>query len=728
MQDFNISQVETLLTQVLSSDKSLNEDAALRLAGFLSDDFADENDEIAWRVRGIINRTLENKKLPERLRNKLKDSIDVALARVDLRYSLEYWLRDDHGKPITLTTIQLFWLDFIRYAHEEVMVPIIFAPMGTGKSSILTGMIAFEIGQNPDILEQLICSTDKPAELRGIAIKAILGSPHYRKVYPKIVPDPITQKWTSHELLVERSKADITQEIRRDTQGDSGSIDLTLACYGITSGALGSRSHRSNFDDIATPENSIEEPTKGKHIHTLLTTKWFTRKKSPVGVAEADYDRKNNPWRARIIGTPWAYDDPIYSLRDWHAAAVVLIGVNADISAYNVQIWNLPKKYIKRLKDKYYSFDYTEDLKKIPGKGKVHFADGTTHKLGVGVPIDKQNPPTATMELPLSRPRQWYQDEYRDAKDIKRDFDRPYRCEVYTEGELAYPGFENSVVKTYPNSDTKIFVDIEAINSGWLASVVDPPKEYKLKVAMVDLSGANRAGTVITTAVLSMENRKRLVEMACGAWGPKEITDQIDQLFARHPDLDTCFVESVSLQSLYVGALQNYEEKYAWAAKIGSFDATQTSKHDAEIGILTIGIPLNNGGFEIPDTRGMRGHAVKDCPCGFCRLIKDGTTQTRLSPVKSDVLITLWGIHLCIPHSVDIDQTQPPTIREYAKNGYELFKEFEISSVGKSIFGGMIASKQGSTPSGIDPENTGQSSQSSILVGRSGKGVDEGWR
>ena len=718
-QQINPDEIASLILQVIGGKTTDTQAAAASsLAVFLSDvdEFSEAHDINSRTVREIIERS--KPRLSPKSRALLDDMIAVALARIDIKSSLEYWLKDDNGEAITLTQLQCFELDFMRYAHEEVMVPITFAPMGSGKSSMMVGIKAYEIGRDQNVLEQLVCSSDKPAEKRGTAIRNILESPHFRKVFPHIKRHK-EGPWTNHELLVIRTKADMNVEVTKTSRGDSGSIDPTLACYGVTSGGLGSRANFSDFDDLATYENSIKSPSEGQHINGLLTTKWFTRKKSPLGVKDVDYDRKKNPWRGRVIGTPWAYDDCIYSLRDWDGAAVVLIGVNDTFTAYNVQMWGLPDKYIERLRKKYATG--TVDIGTLPEVTKEQLrkrdcaaaADApSVYTLGPGMVKDRVNPPKATMEIPLSRPRQWYIEEFLNAKDPKMDFDRPYRCEVYTEGELAFPGFENSLFLSYPDyckehnpqyEDVAIPIEIVKLpvyttrngrkeQTGYLAKMANAPKDYRLKIAMIDLSGVNRIGTVITTAVLTQSYRRRVVEIVRGAWAGSEITDQVTELFGRHDDLLLCYIESVSLQKLFVDEAIKHKEFYPWWPKIAYFDETVTKKNDQQIGILTMGTSYARGGFELPDTWNeqwrTQGHG-RNCPCGYCRIIEDATIQTRLAPVKSDVLITLWGIHISMPHSFEVGTPTKPEGYQYAKSGYELLKgENPLQTeVGRALFG-----------------------------------------
>lgn len=711
------TEISGIIAELISTANkdSNNRDslAAKRLAHYLSDKFADggdENDLFARATREFVRRARLT--LEPNLAIQFQDMIDVALARVDRKASMNYWMRDEQGKAITLSELQRFELDFIDYAHEEGLVAILFSPMASGKTSVLVGSIAYEIGKDQNTMEQLVAATDRTAEDRGNSVLKILESPHYQKIFPHIEKTP---KWSGHKLLVKRSKAD-SNFITRDSDGDAGGVSPTLACYGATTDALGSRALFSNFDDLATYENSIKNPTDGKHITQILTTKFFSRKKAPIGVDNENYNRKRNPWRARIIGTPWAYDDPIYSLRDWQGAAVAVIGVDQGVMKYNVEIWGMPDVYIERLRQKY-GQGFTEPCTLSPEMSEFCASRGLPQDivapLGPGRIVDKINPPKATMEIRLGAPREWYLEELKNAKDVRVDFDRPYRCQVFSEGELAYPGFGASLFEHYQDvgildtltgKESPINIEIakEEIklkrgdnanleSIGWRAQMINPPKNSGNKIACVDLSGMNREGCVITVATLTTDNRRRLDEIVIGRFAGEELPDEIGKVFQRHPDLLLCYIESVSMQDLYVRLIEHHKQAYPWWSKVVHWTDAAYRKNDQQVGILTMGVTFAHGGFEIPDTRldvyKQFGHGYT-CGCGYCVLIKDATMQTRLAPVKSDVLITVWGIHLNMPHAYDYGKPVAPDLYNFGTSGYGLMEVGCGSSVGEYIFGG----------------------------------------
>lgn len=718
-----LAQIPVYIDALLSTQNSQSHEAQT-LAELLSEDFADREDRAATVVRGIIRDSREA--MNESMRDTFDDLLALALGRIDAKAGIEYFFKDEDGNSIQVNILQEFILDFFRYAHQEVKVPIVFCPTGSGKSSLVVALKCWEIGKNQNIYVQMVSLNDKEAAKRGSAARGILESAHFRKLFPHIVKDD--DKWSEHELLVKRTKTDHS-EIRMNSRGDATSIEYTWTSYGALSGSTGSRARITDFDDLVSEENAVQKPTDGDRIYQLLTTKWFTRKKSPFTL-ESLYKRIDNPWRGRIIGTPWAYNDAVYRLRDWDGGCVLLVGVNRDFTAHNVQIWGLPKKYVTKLRAKYGTgrlselnrrFPRVETLSPVPEEfverllarddqdAKSIINAELDHEMGTGYKVDRLSPPDFTMEIPLERPRIWYLGEYVDAPDIRVNFNRPYRCEVFTESELAYPGFEKSTFTHYPdyreeNRLTGVQELVPIIvkkyplfeersggkqQAGWRCEMVDPPEDYYTKIGFVDLSGVNRPGTVLGVATLSKFHRLRLVEISIGAWTGGEISEQADQVFKRHKDLHLLYIETESLQTLFVEEMEKHKEAYSFWSRIGHFE-TSSKKNDHQIGILTMGTSLAKGGMEIPNTWHRNyahdGHG-KACPCGYCKLISDLSTQTRLTKVTSDLLVMLWGLHVTMPRDTAPQEAMPPSGYKRVKSGYELATIPKMSKEGRFIFG-----------------------------------------
>ncbi len=704
-----ITQLLGDLIQSLNTQKGANTPAARRLANLLSDDFSDQNDVAGQAVREIVAEVKQA--LPPPLRARLQDLIDVALARVDPKASIKYWLRDDDGGPINITALNCFEIDFFRYAHDEVLIGILFAPMGSGKSTLIRGLICYEIGQNQDTMQQLICQSDKAAKERGLKIMDILESPHYQKVFPHIKKD--MRQWGNEAFLVQRTGATIT-DVVMDSKGSAGGAGPTLAMYGVTSRALtGTRSNLTDLDDVVTIESGLQNAKEGETVDAALKTKVFTRDKAPIGQTEGAYDRSKNPTRFRIIGTPYSQDDPVFKRRDWPGSTTALIGVNDDFTAYNVEIWNLPKKYFKILKRKYGTG--IVKLSKLP-QDLIDYCKEqgipvlSEYKLGPGVRKDHNKPCDFTMEIPLAMHRGYYLDKHKSAQDTRRQFDLPYKCEVYSESELLFPNFANSIFKSYPGhgeflpdgTPNQIVVDKASVmtkpkgglrgsQTGIVARMINAPNDYKIKIAMVDLSREGRKGTVISVAVLTPENRRRVVEIRRGGWDGEQIADQIKEVFDYHKDLQVCYIESVALQKLFIELMAAQKEKYWFWSKLDFFEDTGTGKNDPQTGIMVMGVGYAGGAFELPDVMNSFGHG-RQCECGYCIGIWDGMTWPRLKPVDSDVLITYWGIHLRMPHGFEPPPTGlPPSTQQRARNGYELLQGMPRSAMATQIMQGTTA-------------------------------------
>jgi hypothetical protein len=585
----------------------------------------------------------------------------------------------------------------------------------THNSSLIRALICFEIGQNRNTMQQLICQSDKAAQERGLKIMKMLESPHYRKIFPHIKKD--RTQWGSTGLLVQRELPPEDEAITRESQGSAGGAGPTCAFYGITSRAIGgTRMVMGDLDDIVTVESGLQFPAEGLTVEQALTAKVLTREKQPIGRTGTIYSRKDNETRFRIIGNAYSQDDPVFKRRDFPGTAAVLIGVNDSFTAFNVQVWGLPRKYFTLLKRKYGTGTVkfppmpNEPTGNEVGLREYCEAEGIPvlreYTLGEGEAKDRIKPPDFTMEVPLNVPREYYIEKYRYAEDKKQDFDLPYRSEVYSDSDLLFPNFGNSVFSHYPDyPDRKMLVTKEAImtkasqeakptQSGVMARLIDPPEDYKIKIAVVDLSKKQRRGTVITVAVLTPKNRRRIVEIRRGGWDGEQIAEQIGETFAYHTDLQVCYIESVALQSLFVDLLKASKEKYEWWQKIGYFADTNVSKNDPQMGIMVMGIGYAAGAFELPNVLTERGHGRK-CECGYCVGIWDGTTQSRLAPVESDVLITWWGIHIRMPQSFKLPQTTAPTVQQRAVSGYDLMNARPSSAMAQAIMGEIMPGAMG---------------------------------
>lgn len=703
-------EIVSLLEALASDAKNPSDNpAARRLAELLSDEFADQNDVAGRLVRKVIELSKQawlkqsgGKKKVERF----QDIIDVALARIDKKAGIKYWLRKRDGSPIQFTALNGFEIDFFDYAYQEHLIAAIHAAMGSGKTSIILGLIAFEIGRDQNTSIQLICASQPAANVRVGDVMRLLESPHYKKVNPHVKKNPAV--WGTEKLLVQRTKA-TKGDITRESRGDASAKDATLAGYGAESRqVLGTRSLGTYLDDIVT-ELAVRNPNEGKALEDALRRTIFTREEQPIGQTQAAYDGSGPP--IRIIGTPWSDQDPIYKMRDWHGATTVVVGVNETFTAYNVQLWNLPKKYCELLKKKYgtgtVQFPPMKEMyQKMAAEWGIPVV--TEYTLGDGMAKDKLVPPGYTMEIPLAVAREWYIERYAAAKDKRKDFDQPYRCEVFTEGELAFPNFRNALHACYPAADGSwplgrdgketgqpMVIDKSPIYTmrqgqrevtGWLAYLVAPPVEPR-KIALVDLSKPNRWGTVISVGQFTSMNHCRVIEIARGGWTGPEIEEQLDQLFSRHEDLDLCYIESVALQTLTVDLLASATKEKRWAYRVVHFGDTATLKDDPDVGILTLAQGFESGFFELPDVMSLPGHG-RTCECGYCVGAVAAMTQSRLAKVSSDVLVTWWGLMRRMQRTTLGQQDSvPATTQRRAQSGYELMQPRPGPAIAATILG-----------------------------------------
>lgn len=625
--------------------------------------------DLESQVSQISNLTLEQIEYAKSLmdketRKEFEDVLAVVNARADKKASIEYWLRSsDTGKKIKLTELQKLIIDFVEMVWSIGMIPIIICPMGGGKTTMSCGILADEIGRNQNIRTQVVCTSEDTAIKRADLIGQIILSKEYRKVFPHIIRDK-NKPWNAHYKNVARTIKDEIEDLPADAQ--PGTIDATLSAYGINSDALGSRSDETVFDDLPNEDNAIISPQIGDEIDSKIDTKFLSRRESPLGVEDKDYDVTKDPFRALFICTAWAESDCIMRRIPKPNYVTLLAGVNKDFTGYNVEIWNLPDKMFEKLRS-LYELHVTQEMKDTDEVGG--FAKYKIGEVIKAYNVYKTFPAKFTFTVKLSRPSAWYKNLF---DNNNRRFDLMYRCIVLSEQERAFPKFGNCLIQPGKPHIVEWFPingkddNGKEMIKGYGGSIINPPTGG-LWFASADLSGMNRAGTVITVGLLLSNYKRFIVDIRVGAWAGNEITDQITAIFKKYPDIITLFVENAAQQDMFIKEALKHKEAYPWWMKVKPFITSAKNKNDKLLGVMAMDTAFANGGFMIVDTTNDNNHpAVGDtrfpegCPCGFCILIREARSQLRMEKVSSDSLMSLWMLHSSLPQVLDIPTAGAP--------------------------------------------------------------------
>jgi hypothetical protein len=623
--------------------------------------------------------------MDEDSRAEFDDLLAIARARLSKADSIEYWFREaKQGKKIKLTHLQRLELDFIEKAWSLGLNPIVLGPFGSGKTSLAVMIIADEIGRNQNIRTQIVCSAEGEATKRGALIARILLSKDYKKVFPAIEKDP-HKPWNAHNVTVKRTISDSDLiELEREIEGEPGAVDATCTCYGIESKALGSRSDRTIFDDIANEQNAINSPTEGDKISSLIDGTWLSRRDSPIGIKNTDYDITKDFFKPVFVATPWSENDCVFRRIKRQGYATILIGVNEDFTGYNVEIWGLPDNLCNELEEKY---KLVVD-QQLLNEDKLGLFKNKEYKIGDTIEayhVYTDYPAKKIFTIPLSRPAEWYINLF---KEEQRYFDLGYRCRVFSDQERAFPFFSRCLNDNYKVEMIPIpGIDANGrtVNKGYRGRVINAPKGVGL-YSSVDLSGANRAGTVITVGWLLANYQRMPIDIRVGAWSGDEISDQITEVFKEYPEMNTMFVENAAQQDMWVKEVLKHKEKYFWWMKIRTFTTNVKSKGDKLLGVLAMDTAFTNNGFIIANSIGQEGHPTVGsgqfaggCPCGFCKLIRDANAQLRMSKVSSDTLMSLWMFHSSLPQVIDLPTAAAPEGYLQANTGQEYAVSMEES-------------------------------------------------
>jgi len=199
-------------------------------------------------------------------------------AKRDSRTFMEEVVSDDKGDLIILGDIHSKLHEFIHNNKYGV----IELPRESGKTTNIIGLIPWLIGNNKNIRTKIVSSADTIATARGKAIREILESDRYRRVFPSVLRG---REWTDSRFSVLRET--ITPE-------------STVECYGVNSRATGGRCDWLFLDDVDDEEVVVSETKRRRNYERVLNV-WMNLL-PPDGKAFA-------------FATPWHEADTIHKLK-----------------------------------------------------------------------------------------------------------------------------------------------------------------------------------------------------------------------------------------------------------------------------------------------------------------------------------------------------------------------------------------------------------------------------
>jgi len=203
----------------------------------------------------------------------------------DLNAFCALCVRDDTGRPLDMAPIHVAMSACVDQAWKEGKYAGVLGPWRHGKSrSLIIGRAALEVGLNHNVRIRIICADDREAVLRVSAVRRLIESPRYQRIFPDV--KPLEGEWLKQQFIVQRL---------------SGGVDPTVAAAGVFAAEAGGGHDIIMIDDVVTYQNAYLSPATRGAVYETLSAVWL---------------RRIDPGtRVIAVGTAWHYDDAYHRLR-----------------------------------------------------------------------------------------------------------------------------------------------------------------------------------------------------------------------------------------------------------------------------------------------------------------------------------------------------------------------------------------------------------------------------
>lgn len=213
----------------------------------------------------------------------VKDKLDLfrfmaVMARKDINSFIEFVMTDEKGHLLKQSAPHEEVINFIsrnRFGVIEVHREF-------GKTTLMIAVIAWLIGNNPDVRIKVVCSSDNIATARGKAIRDLVEAKMFKAVFPRIRQG---REWTDAKFSVVRNII---------------SPESTLECFGVQSRATGGRCDWLFLDDV-DDEEVVSSEAKRTRNWERVSNVWLNLL-TPDG-------------KAFSLSTPWHEKDTTNRLR-----------------------------------------------------------------------------------------------------------------------------------------------------------------------------------------------------------------------------------------------------------------------------------------------------------------------------------------------------------------------------------------------------------------------------
>ena len=207
---------------------------------------------------------------------------EVRQARVDFTSFVKLCVVDEAANPFKLEDMHLYWHRHVAWCWRKGYKAGIMAHWGGGKSAgLVVPLPAWLLGANPNLRIKIVCSSTELARERVEAVKTLITSPLYRRVFPHIKPG---KSWKSSEFTVVRT---------------GQMADQSLQAKGVFGKGVGKRADVLIFDDVVDQLNATV-PEQRKKVREFISNTWLGRLTAGGKVL----------W----ISTPWNTDDATYHI------------------------------------------------------------------------------------------------------------------------------------------------------------------------------------------------------------------------------------------------------------------------------------------------------------------------------------------------------------------------------------------------------------------------------
>jgi hypothetical protein len=235
-------------------------------------------------------------------------------------------MRDNAGRPMVLGAIHRVMHLHAAACRKARMHCCILAPFGHGKTGqMVIGTVARNLGLDVNLRHKIICAADNRALERSLAIRALIGSPIYRLVFPDVQVAPKGRE--------NKRKGTLTRDtghafyLRRP----GFSLDASVHATGVLTSGTGGRCDWLLFDDPVDQRNAIDNPALRKKVIENIENVWLQRVE-PHGFV-------------MMVANPWHEGDAITHVQKQAAWCTLRIAVSADLSRLEMEVVNPPAEY-----------------------------------------------------------------------------------------------------------------------------------------------------------------------------------------------------------------------------------------------------------------------------------------------------------------------------------------------------------------------------------------------